>query len=240
MGIVFALSGFAAIGNEIIWTRFLTLILENNVYTYTLTLTVILLGIVIGSLLASMFTNDLRKSIFRFGALQIITGIVTFAIIMAPAEIVWISFMENVGTTNISQQLMLIGLIMLIPSILAGMAFPIGIRLATSGVTSAGAIVVLHGMEVVLCAHVVAEEWLVHRGSFDEGVLDEKNPFQEKDLILEDLEAELADTEFHGIQVHMMNQVLHQSKLIQVDLTLLPLETVVDKTHKVDKEFFQQ
>ena len=59
-------------------------------------------------------------------------------------------------------------------------------------------------------------------------------------LLLEDLEAELADTEFHGIQVHMMNQVLHQSKLIQVDLTLLPLETVVDKTHKVDKEFFQQ
>ena len=141
MGIVFALSGFAAIGNEIIWTRFLTLIIENNVYTYTLTLTVILLGIVIGSLWASMFTNDLRKSIFRFGALQIVTGIVTFAIIMAPAEIVWISFMENIGTSNISQQLMLIGLIMLIPSILAGMAFPIGIRLATSGVTSAGAIV---------------------------------------------------------------------------------------------------
>ncbi|MBT4692733.1 MAG: fused MFS/spermidine synthase [Planctomycetaceae bacterium] len=141
MGIVFALSGFAAIGNEVIWTRFLTLILENNVYTYTLTLTVILLGIVLGSLLASMLTNDLRKSIFRFGVLQIVTGIVTFAIIMAPAEIVWISFMENIGTSNISQQLMLIGLIMLIPSILAGMAFPIGIRLATSGVTSAGAIV---------------------------------------------------------------------------------------------------
>ena len=141
MGIVFALSGFAAIGNEIIWTRFLTLIIENNVYTYTLTLTVILLGIVLGSLLASMFTNDLRKSIFRFGVLQIVTGIVTFAIIMAPAEIVWINFIENIGTSNISQQLMLIGLIMLIPSILAGMAFPIGIRLATSGVTSAGAIV---------------------------------------------------------------------------------------------------
>jgi spermidine synthase len=141
MGIVFALSGFAAIGNEIIWTRFLTLIIENNVYTYTLTLTVILLGIVLGSLFASMFTNDLRKSIFRFGVLQIATGIVTFAIIMAPAEIVWISFMENIGTSNISQQLMLIGLIMLFPSILAGMAFPIGIRLATSGVTSAGAIV---------------------------------------------------------------------------------------------------
>jgi spermidine synthase len=141
MGIVFALSGFAAIGNEIIWTRFLTLIIENNVYTYTLTLTVILLGIVLGSLFVSMFTNDLRKSVFRFGVLQIITGIVTFAIIMAPAELVWINFMENIGTSSISQQLLLIGLIMLIPSILAGMAFPIGIRLATSGVTSAGAIV---------------------------------------------------------------------------------------------------
>jgi hypothetical protein len=39
-------------------------------------------------------------------------------------------------------------------------------------------------------------------------------------LLLEDLEVELADTEFHGIQVHTTNQVLHLSKLIQVDLML--------------------
>jgi len=141
MGYVFALSGFAAVGNEVIWTRFLTLILENNVYTYTLTLTVILLGIVLGSLMASMLTNDLKKGVFRFGILQIMTGIVTFAIIMAPAEIVWINFMEQIGTTSISQQMILIGLIMLFPSILAGMAFPLGIRLASQQATSTGAIV---------------------------------------------------------------------------------------------------
>ena len=47
-------------------------------------------------------------------------------------------------------------------------------------------------------------------------------------LLLEYLEVALADTEFHGIQVHTTNQVLHRSKLIQVDLTLLPLEAVVE------------
>ena len=139
MGWVFALSGFAALGNEVVWTRFLTLLIDNNVYTYTLTLTVILLGIALGSLFSTRLKSDFKRNTFLFGVLQILSGLVTFAIIMAPAEVVWINFMESVGTGRLSQQLLLIGLIMLIPSILAGMAFPLGIRLANSSASGIGA-----------------------------------------------------------------------------------------------------
>ncbi|MEL0096101.1 MAG: fused MFS/spermidine synthase [Planctomycetaceae bacterium] len=139
MGWVFALAGFSALGNEVVWTRFLTLLIDNNVYTYTLTLTVILLGIVLGSLFATGIKPEFKHNLFLFGALQILSGLLTFVIIMAPAEIVWINFMERIGTGLLSQQLMLIGIIMLIPSILAGMAFPLGIRLANSRASGIGA-----------------------------------------------------------------------------------------------------
>lgn len=139
MGWVFALAGFAALGNEVVWTRFLTLLIDNNVYTYTLTLTVILLGIVLGSLFATSIKPDFKRNTFLFGVLQILSGLLTFAIIMAPAEIVWINFMERIGTGLLSQQLLLIGMIMLVPSIMVGMAFPLGIRLANSSTSGIGA-----------------------------------------------------------------------------------------------------
>ena len=139
MGWIFALSGFAALGNEVVWTRFLTLLIDNNVYTYTLTLTVILLGIVLGSLFATRIKPDFKRNTSLFGALQILSGLLTFGIIMAPAEIVWINFMEQVGTGLLSQQLILIGIVMLVPSIMVGMAFPIGIRLANSSASGIGA-----------------------------------------------------------------------------------------------------
>lgn len=139
LGWVFALAGFTALGNEVVWTRFLTLLIDNNVYTYTLTLTVILFGIVLGSLFASSIKPDFKRNTFHFGALMILSGLITFAIIMAPAEIVWINFMESFGTGRLSQQLILIGMIMLVPSIMAGMAFPLGIRLANANASGIGA-----------------------------------------------------------------------------------------------------
>ena len=48
---LFFLSGFVAIGTEVIWVRYLSLLIHNTVYTYTLTLTTTLTGIVLGSLL---------------------------------------------------------------------------------------------------------------------------------------------------------------------------------------------
>lgn len=42
------LIGFIALGNEVLWARHLALLIRNSVYTYTLTLTEVLLGVVLG------------------------------------------------------------------------------------------------------------------------------------------------------------------------------------------------
>ena len=54
---------------------------------------------------------------------------------------------------------------------------------------SQGSIVVLNGFEHVLCAHIVDEEWLAHRGGIDDSGRREVDLLQEDDLLHVDLSA---------------------------------------------------
>ena len=77
---------------------------------------------------------------------------------------------------------------------------------------STGSTIELNGVEVVLCASVTNEEWLVHMGSFDEnGELNARNPFQARDLLLKDL------TAGNGVQLHRrIRRHLHRGQLRQL------------------------
>ena len=77
---------------------------------------------------------------------------------------------------------------------------------------STGSTIELNGVEVVLCARVTNEEWLVHMGSFDDnGELNARNPFQARDLLLKDL------TAGNGVQLHKrIRQHLHRGQLRQL------------------------
>jgi hypothetical protein len=67
---------------------------------------------------------------------------------------------------------------------------------AKAPIARAGQVVALQekGARVVylLCAHIEKNDWLVHRGSFVNGLLDE-NPFQEKHLVHKDIVGEAWD-----------------------------------------------
>ena len=66
--------GFVALGSEVLWTRYLGLLIANTVYTYTLTLTVVLVGLVLGSVLASLFFDRTIHRARYFGGLQVLLG----------------------------------------------------------------------------------------------------------------------------------------------------------------------
>lgn len=53
-------SGFAAIGMEVLWTRLLSQVLQNSVYTYAIVLTSFLLALATGALLASALASTRR------------------------------------------------------------------------------------------------------------------------------------------------------------------------------------
>ena len=61
MPALFFTTGLVVVGAEIFWSRFLSLVIRDSVTTYTITLAVVLTGIVLGSLLAARLAARPRR-----------------------------------------------------------------------------------------------------------------------------------------------------------------------------------
>ena len=121
--------GFVALSAEIIWARYLALVVRNTVYTYTLALAVVLLGIVIGSVLAGRLVDRSTRRAFLFGALQIATGLTIMGIAMLPPA-TW----QALGS-----RLWVYAVALLVPSILSGASFPLAVRMVVRTADDAAA-----------------------------------------------------------------------------------------------------
>ena len=80
-----------------LWTRYLRLLTrQNNVYTYTLTLTVVLVGIVLGSFLASRLFDRSTPRARYFGLFQVLTGL-SVLIVMHLPQTFWVGVKNELG-----------------------------------------------------------------------------------------------------------------------------------------------
>ena len=118
-GLVF-LIGFAALAYEVVWTRFAGLIAFNTVYTYTVTLTVVLAGIVAGSWMAARLFDRAHGAATIVGTLQVLSGIAVTATLSAPP-----GFWRGLG-----HPLVTYGVLMFPAAALSGASFPLAVRLA--------------------------------------------------------------------------------------------------------------
>jgi len=88
--LLFFNTGLVVVGAEVFWSRFLSLVIRDSVTTYTITLAVVLSGIVLGSLAISWLDrrNFLpEKSLPRlFGTLQILSAIAIILAMFLPAR----------------------------------------------------------------------------------------------------------------------------------------------------------
>lgn len=131
---LFFLTGFVALGYEVLWTRFLSLLMFNNVYTYTLTLTVVLVGIVLGAFLTARFSDVLRRPALAFGAAQLANGVTVLTVLMLPK-----SFWSSWGhPEQFATQVWIVLLVLLTPALLSGISFPLAIRMVVSDPREAG------------------------------------------------------------------------------------------------------
>ena len=138
-------SGFCALGYEVLWTRVLTIVVGASVYSFTTMLVAFLAGIALGSSAHGLFLKALpiRKdkpetfpllSILVFGIVQVIIGIsailVTFYIRDLPAKSIYVQdyFLGRGYNLFGARQLtnfILAFSYMLIPAFFMGVAFPI-------------------------------------------------------------------------------------------------------------------
>ena len=127
IALLFFSVGFVALGSEVLWTRYLGLLIHNTVHTYTLTLAVVLVGIVFGSMLASQFFDKSAIRARYFGTLQVLTGLAVLTLMTLPKD-VWQGFEGELG----------LYFILLLPAaILSGASFPLAVRMVVENISSA-------------------------------------------------------------------------------------------------------
>jgi spermidine synthase len=134
-------SGFCALGYEVLWTRILCLFVGASVYGFTTVLAAFLSGIALGSGAYGIFPKVLgikdrgaRSSLFGFGLVQIGIGmsalLVSLHIRSLPADVVHLlTFFHNTGMeifwAKTWANFLLAFFYMIVPAFLMGLAFPL-------------------------------------------------------------------------------------------------------------------
>jgi spermidine synthase len=130
----FAFGGLAAISLEVSWTRVLSMILGSSIYAFSLMLTAFLLGIALGSAIVSKFVDRLRHLWVYFLAVQVLIGLAVLVLnpIFGELPLLFVRIFPNLQANFwLLQfvQFLLLLLIMLVPTLLMGAAFPIAARI---------------------------------------------------------------------------------------------------------------
>lgn len=135
------ISGFCALGYEVLWTRILTIVLGASVYSFTTMLIAFLAGIALGSGAYGLWLKFFRlkekgprRSAFWFGIIEIIIGtsamLVTLYIADLPMNIIRLHrYFEGMGISIFGARLWsnfaLAFLYMVVPAFFMGLAFPL-------------------------------------------------------------------------------------------------------------------
>jgi len=130
------ISGFSALALEVLWTRSLVFFLDNSTHAFTTILTAFLVGIAIGSALVAGLIDRWKRLLTGLGVLEVLIGVSAVLAVpvlnhsnpvlqqmadVAPdAMLLWkwtgMRFMTSLS-------------VMLVPTILMGMAFPLAARI---------------------------------------------------------------------------------------------------------------
>jgi spermidine synthase len=140
--VVMGLSGFASLGLEVVWTRVLMLSLGTTIYAFVTMLASFLTGLTLGSYLARGFADRVADPRRTMGWVQLgiaASTLATLPVLAAPFMQRWL---EGRGSAWLLLIVMRFGvslLIMLVPTTLIGMTFPLAAKIWTRRVRSLGA-----------------------------------------------------------------------------------------------------
>jgi spermidine synthase len=138
---VAALSGFTSLVYEVAWTRSLVLSLGSTVYAFTLTLTVFILGLALGSAAVTLFRA--RANGLMLAALQLAIGVVALVLVPRLGDLPLDLAPKLEGVRKdfgslLRTQAWVIGSSILLPTFLMGAVFPVTCRLALEGGSGVG------------------------------------------------------------------------------------------------------
>jgi len=139
-----AVSGAAALVDEVAWSRALGLIIGSSVYAFTAMLTTFLIGLAAGAAAGVWLMGRMRARLAMLGAVQIAiaaAGLTTVALLaQLPFALVWAAgALRAIGPWSVPlAQFALSFLVMWLPTFGFGLVFPIALHLLVAGPDTAG------------------------------------------------------------------------------------------------------
>lgn len=129
--VVVGLSGFTALGAQVVWTRLMSLLFGGTVYTFTLILAVFLLGLAIGSAAGSFLARGVRRPGVALGWTQLllVAAIPAGAFVITQELPYWYlnpEFQNDIAA-RYSHDLLRAGVAMLFATCLWGASFPLAL-----------------------------------------------------------------------------------------------------------------
>jgi spermidine synthase len=139
----FCLSGFAALIYENAWTRALTLVIGSSTYSFTTMLVTFLVGLALGGFLYARLMGNREVRLSTLGFIELWVGLAALATIplFERLPLIFVRLLHGFGdsfNTFLSLQLFLSALVMLIPTVLLGLTFPLVARLFTQSLYRVG------------------------------------------------------------------------------------------------------
>lgn len=130
----YGFAGFSALGLEVLWTRVLALVVGSSVYAFSLMLVAILMGIAVGSLLGVRLVDRARNLWFWFAVIELALGVAVVLItpILGEAQLYFLDIFLNYQSSFdllLAVEFVAIFLILMIPTTLMGLAFPIASKI---------------------------------------------------------------------------------------------------------------
>jgi len=142
----FAISGFCSLAYEVLWTRALVFILDNTAQAFTTMLVAFLLGIALGSLVITRYVDRLKHLLALFGLAEVLIALLAIISIpvfgnlgasigSSPGSILYPTFsLWQWAGIRFGRAL----LVMLLPTFLMGITFPIASKLYARSETGVG------------------------------------------------------------------------------------------------------
>jgi len=135
--VIYAISGFAALSLEVVWTKLLAMVLGSSTYAFSIMLITFLLGIAGGSAIAARLVDKKKNVLAFFVATQILIGV--FVILSIPLfnglPSLFFGLLRKYNQSFWGMQLMqffVSSLVMLVPTLLMGAAFPMAVKIYKS------------------------------------------------------------------------------------------------------------
>lgn len=138
----YGVSGFAALGYEVIWTRVLPVVLRTSVYAFSGMLAIYLLGIGLGSLLGRRAADRVKDPLAWFAGLECAVALLSLAgyALMLPAEDRFVTAATYYAFYPTYHWRLLVAAVVIFPTtVILGALFPLVARCVTPDVKRIGA-----------------------------------------------------------------------------------------------------